>query len=151
MPKPHSKIASLPPPRPRILLIDDAFTMRRYCASLLAAEGVDLHEAINGLEAMEIALQARFDLFFVDINMRMMDGLSFLRAARATPDLAGVPAVIVSSSHSAAEQARAFAAGANFYLTKPVDPDLFIAVARALCGLAPRAATGRDRLSGRAA
>ena len=151
MSNPQGKIVTLPPPRPRILLIDDAFTMRRYCHSLLAAEGFDLHEAINGLEAMEIALQMRFDLFFVDINMRMMDGLSFLRAARATPELAGVPAVIVSSAQSPAEQARAFAAGANFFLTKPIVPDLYIAVARALCGLPPRRAAGGDRQAGRAA
>lgn len=151
MSNPQGKIATLPPPRPRILLIDDAFTMRRYCHSLLAAEGFDLHEAINGLEAMEKALQMRFDLFFVDINMRMMDGLSFLRAARATPELAGVPAVMVSSAQSQAEQARAFAAGANFFLTKPIVPDLYIAVARALCGLPPRLAADGNRQAGRAA
>ena len=151
MSNPQGKIATLPPPPPRVLLIDDAFTLRRYCHSLLAAEGIELHEAINGLEAMEVALQRPFDLFFVDINMRMMDGLSFLRAARATPDLAGVPAVIVSSAKAEAEQARAFAAGANFFLTKPIDPALYVAVARRLCGLSPRPRVAGDRLAGRAA
>jgi len=151
MPKQKTKIATLPPPRPRILLIDDAFTVRRYGRRLLEAEGFELREAINGVEAMEVALQMRFDLFLVDINMRMMDGLSFLRSARATPELAGVPAVIVSSEQSAAEQARAFEAGANFYLTKPINPDLFVPVARALCGRGGLPVRGRKDLSGRAA
>ena len=130
---------SLPPPssprRPQVLLIDDAFTVRRYARVLLEPLGFELREAINGVEAMEVALQARFDLFFVDINMRMMDGLTFLRSARATPELAAIPAVMLSSEQSPAERQRAFAAGANFYLTKPIVPHLFIAVTRALCGL----------------
>ena len=116
-----------------------------------AYDGMVVHTDQSVAHGGEGAAPEPFDLFFVDINMRMMDGLSFLRAARATPDLAGVPAVIVSSAKDEAEQARAFAAGANFFLTKPIDPALYVAVARRLCGLSPRPRVAGDRLAGRAA
>ena len=73
--------------RRRVLVIDDALTVRLFCRQLLEAAGFEVVEAINGLEGLERAMQERFDLFAVDVNMQKMDGYAFLREARRLPEL----------------------------------------------------------------
>ena len=76
---------------------------------------------INGIEAMERALSARFDLVIVDINMPRMDGFAFLRSLRrGTNDVASLPALMISTEAEMQDVAEALASGANFYLVKPV-------------------------------
>lgn len=119
----------------RVLVIDDTLTVRLFCARLLGHAGFDVHEAINGLEALELALETRFDLFVVDINMIRMDGYAFLAEVRRNPDLAAIPAVMMSTEQADQDIARAFRAGANFYLTKPIDPDRFLATVKLMTGV----------------
>ncbi len=68
-------------------------------------------------------LSERFDLAIVDINMPKMNGMSFLRALRGQQGEAGaLPALVISSEAGERDAAAARAAGANFYLVKPVTP-----------------------------
>lgn len=119
----------------RALVIDDALTVRLFCRHHLEAAGFAVTEAVNGLEGLERALQERFDLFAVDINMRKMDGYAFLREARRLPELAAVPALMMSTEAGGADVARAYEAGANYYLFKPIKPDLLVAAARLMTGV----------------
>lgn len=138
MTMPHTLALADPPataPVRRVLVIDDTLTVRLFCAQLLKREGFAVAEAINGLEALEQALEARFDLFVVDINMPRMDGYTFLAQARRHPDLAAVPAVMLSTEQAGEDIARAYQAGANFYLPKPVDPARFVATVKLMTGV----------------
>ena len=66
-------------------------------------------------------MSERFDLVIVDINMPKMDGMSFLRALRSQEGDAGaIPTLVISSESGERDAAAARAAGANFYLVKPV-------------------------------
>lgn len=121
------------PPR-RVLVIDDSLTVRLFCSRLLTAEGYGVEEAVNGLDALERALETRFDLFVVDINMHTMDGYSFLAEVRRHPDLAAIPAMMLSTEQAGEDIARAYRAGANFYLAKPIEPDRFVATVGLLTG-----------------
>ena len=58
----------------RILVIDDAATVRLYHREILENAGFDVAEAINGVEALEKIEEAPFDLYLVDINMPKLDG-----------------------------------------------------------------------------
>jgi two-component system chemotaxis response regulator CheY len=118
-----------------VLLVDDTLTVRLFCAQLLERAGFAVHEAINGLEALEKALETRFDLFVVDINMQKMDGYGFLAQVRRQPDLHAIPAVMLSTEQGNEDIARAYQAGANFYLTKPIDPVRFIATVKTMTGV----------------
>jgi two-component system chemotaxis response regulator CheY len=111
------------PERPRILIVDDAVTIRRYHRMLVEAIGCDVEEAENGIEALERALQSRFDLFLVDVNMPRMDGYRFVEEVRKAPELRAVPAIMISTESEAADRDKAWRAGANGYLIKPVKPD----------------------------
>jgi len=123
-------------PAPRILIVDDAALVRRYYREGLRRAGYEVDEALNGLEALERLLTAPADLLIVDINMPKMDGLSFLRALRrqALP-LAATPALVTSTERQPGDLDAARAAGANFYLVKPVSQDSLTRMVNLLCGV----------------
>jgi two-component system chemotaxis response regulator CheY len=110
----------------RILIIDDAATVRLYHRQILESAGHIVEEAVNGIEALEKALQTPFDLYLVDVNMPKLDGYGFLRELRrqAIPQ---VPAIMVSTEASPDDHVRAYAAGANLYLVKPTKPEQLLA------------------------
>ena len=74
--------------RKRILVVDDALTVRMYCRDVLERAGFDVEEAGNGIEGLERALGGGFDLLFVDINMPRMDGYEMVRHLRERPGAA---------------------------------------------------------------
>ncbi len=106
----------------RILVIDDAATVRLYHRTTLEESGYSVEEAMNGLEAIEKLLISPFDLYVVDVNMPKMDGYSFLRQLRSM-DIHQAPAIMVSTESEAQDQTLAYQAGANLYLRKPADPE----------------------------
>jgi two-component system chemotaxis response regulator CheY len=117
----------------RILIIDDAATVRMYHRNILQAAGYVVEEAVNGLEALEKALQSQFDLYLVDVNMPKLDGYAFLRELRAQ-DIAQAPAIMISTEATEADRKRAYAAGANLYLVKPIQPEQLLAPVALLLG-----------------
>ena len=109
------------PAKARVLVVDDSSLVRLYYRSALEKAGFEVEQAINGIEAMERALSQPFDLVIVDVNMPRMDGFTFLRALRRGPaDVATLPALMISTESQMQDIASARAAGANFYLVKPV-------------------------------
>ncbi|UXY14148.1 response regulator [Chitiniphilus purpureus] len=118
----------------RVLIVDDAVTVRSYHRQVLEAAGFVADEAANGMEGLEKALSGRYDLFLIDVNMPRMDGYSLLTALRQAASLAGIPAIVITTESGPAQQARAIAAGANFMLTKPVTPEELTLYARMLGG-----------------
>jgi two-component system chemotaxis response regulator CheY len=122
--------------RMRILVVDDSSLVRLYYRNALETAGFDVEQAINGIEAMEKVLTQTFDLVIVDINMPRMDGLSFMRTLRrSAPEIATLPAMIISTEAGQEDIDDSRIAGANFYLVKPVsDADLVRHVA-AMTGL----------------
>jgi two-component system chemotaxis response regulator CheY len=106
---------------PNVLVVDDSSTTRLYYREILEAAGFGVDEAINGIEGLEKAMNQSFDLLLVDVNMPKMDGYTFLEHLRRADDLDVVPAIMISTQARTADQTRAYAAGANMYIVKPVD------------------------------
>jgi two-component system chemotaxis response regulator CheY len=117
----------------KILIIDDAATVRMYHRNILQEAGYAVEEAINGMEALEKALQSQFDLYLVDVNMPKLDGYGFLRELR-TQDIAQAPAIMISTEATEADRKRAYAAGANLYLVKPIQPEQLLMPVALLLG-----------------
>lgn len=109
-------------PPPRVLIVDDAVTVRMYHRQVVEAAGCAVTEAENGMEAIEHALREPFDLFLVDVNMPCMDGYRFIEETRKTAELRCIPAIMISSEAEAGDRDQAYRAGANLYLVKPVKP-----------------------------
>jgi two-component system chemotaxis response regulator CheY len=121
----------------RVLVVDDGMTMRMFCRTVLEAAGFDVEEAGNGVEGIERALVGSFDLLLVDINMPKMDGYEMIRLVRDEPVTRAVPIVTISSEANEADIERAYQAGANFYIVKPVRPVELARIARLLTGVRP--------------
>jgi two-component system chemotaxis response regulator CheY len=117
----------------RILIVDDAATVRMYHRNILEAAGYTVEESVNGIEALEKSLQQPFDLYVVDINMPKLDGYGFLRELRAQ-DVEQSPAIMVSTEAESNDRARAYTAGANVYMVKPVKPDQLLLHVKLLIG-----------------
>jgi two-component system chemotaxis response regulator CheY len=96
-----------------------------------------VEEALNGIEALEKALDAPFDLYVVDINMPRLDGYGFLRELRQR-EIPQQPAIMVSTEAAAGDESAAHRAGANGYLIKPVRPAQLLTCARLMLGEANR-------------
>jgi len=118
----------------RVLIVDDATTVRLYHRQILEQAGFAVEEAINGLEALEKAVADHYDLYLVDVNMPRMDGYTFLRQLRARDDVYQAPAVMISTESQEKDRKAAYAAGANYYMVKPVKPDLLARLAGLLTG-----------------
>ncbi len=102
-------------------MVDDLSLVRLYYRDALQKAGFEVEQAINGIEAMEKVLAQPFDLVIVDVNMPRMDGFSFLRALRrSAPDVATLPALVITTEAGEQDIDDARVAGANFYLVKPV-------------------------------
>jgi two-component system, chemotaxis family, chemotaxis protein CheY len=121
----------------RILVVDDANLVRRFYREALERAGFVVDEALNGVEALEKVLLESFDLAIVDVNMPQMDGISFVKALRrqAAP-VSSLPTLIISTEAREPDAASARAAGANFYLVKPVTQIMLVEHASIMCGLA---------------
>lgn len=107
----------------RILVVDDAVTVRLYHRDIIESLDVTVEEAENGVEALEKVLKDSFDLILVDVNMPKMDGYRFLKEIRANPDLRSIPSIMISTEGEAIDKEKAYVAGANIYLVKPIRPD----------------------------
>lgn len=117
----------------RILVIDDAATVRMYYRNILETAGYSVEEAVNGIEGLEKALQTPFELYIVDINMPKLDGYGFLRELRRE-DIPQAPAIMASTEAAAHDELAAYRAGANGYLIKPVTPAQLLTHVRLLLG-----------------
>lgn len=121
----------------RILVIDDAATVRMYHRKMLGDAGWQVEEAINGLEALEkVARQPMdepFDLYVSDINMPKMDGYAFVRELRRM-SIPQVPVLMVSTEAQTQDANAAKDAGANCYLVKPARPAELVLTAAVLLG-----------------
>ena len=117
----------------RVLIVDDAATVRMYHRNILEAAGYKVEEAWNGIEALEKALESPFDFYIVDVNMPKLDGYGFLRELRQH-DIPQSPAIMVSTEAAAGDELAGYRAGANGYLIKPAQPAQLLANVRLMLG-----------------
>ena len=127
-------VMQLPARKLRVLIVEDGITMRMFYRDVLERAGFEVEEAVNGLEGVERAMTGSFDLLVVDINMPKMDGSQVIRAVREDERLWRVPVITISTEDKEADAMKAYEAGANFYLTKPVRPVDLAEMARLLTG-----------------
>ncbi len=117
-----------------VLVVDDALTIRQYHKSILEEIGLQVIEAENGIEAMEMVVQHPLSLCLVDVNMPVMDGYTFVSQLRRGEDNADCPVIMITTESRPVEEAKGYEAGANIYLVKPADPERL----KELCSLMVR-------------
>jgi two-component system cell cycle response regulator DivK len=111
----------------KILLAEDNATNRYLETFLLEKAGFTVIHAVNGAEALELALAHRPDLVLMDLQMPEMDGYEAARRIHAEPQLAGTPIVAVTSFAMTRDREKALQLGFAGYIEKPIQPQTFVA------------------------
>ena len=128
---------------PHILVVDDTIGNRYAVSRLLRGAGMRVSEADTGASALRLVNEVP-DLVVLDINLPDMTGYDVCRQIKANPDTRSVPVMHLSASFTASSDlAYGLEAGADAYLTHPLDPPVFLATARALLRAARAEADSR--------
>jgi two-component system chemotaxis response regulator CheY len=117
-----------------ILTVDDSASLRMTTRLALSGAGYVVTEAVDGLDGLEKARTRRFDAILTDINMPRMDGSRMIEELRRLPNQLGVPIVFLTTESDPDMKARAKAAGATAWLTKPFDAAQLIKVMSKVLG-----------------
>jgi two-component system chemotaxis response regulator CheY len=119
--------------RHRILIVEDSPTMRQLLVfALKRIKGAELVEAQDGMDGLRKVTSDHFDLALVDINMPVMDGLKLISLIRGEEGLKGMPIVVITTEGAKEDRERALSLGADEYLTKPIQANRVLALARSL-------------------
>ena len=117
----------------RILIVEDSPTMRQLLRfALRRLPGVEVVEASDGMDGLRKVTSDAFDLALVDINMPVMDGLKLISLIRGEERLAAMPIAVITTEGAQEDRERAIALGANEYLTKPIQAQQVLNVAKSL-------------------
>ena len=119
----------------RILVVDDIDTNVRLLEAKLAAEYYDVLTASDGPTALAIAASEQPDLVLLDVMMPGMDGFAVCRRLKSDPETRHLPVVLVTALDGRADRIAGLEAGADDFLTKPIDDVMLFARVRSLTRL----------------
>ena len=109
---------------PEILVVDDSKVMRDMIVACLRPRGdLAFTQASSGLEAIERLSLKPFDLVVLDLNMPDIGGLEVLEFVRGQDKLRRLPIIVVTTRGDETSRAKALAAGASRFMTKPFTPE----------------------------
>ncbi|MGH7177906.1 MAG: hybrid sensor histidine kinase/response regulator, partial [Tepidisphaeraceae bacterium] len=126
----------------RILVVDDTRFFQKLVSEHLRSQGHEVMVAANGREALEVLKSGNFDLVVCDVEMPVMDGLSFARRVREEPRYAGLPLVALTTLNTPESRAAAAASGFDAYEVKLDRGSLLLTVQRLLSGQINPSASG---------
>lgn len=109
-----------------VLIVDDSTAIRKILHRVLQQTELQLgtvHEANDGVEALNALRSNPISLILSDINMPNMDGIELLRNIRSNPSLKSVPVIMITTEGSQEKVMQALQLGASGYVRKPFTPD----------------------------
>src|SRR4051794_3344415 len=116
----------IPPVKARVLVVDDQPPNVRLLEAILAPRGYDVRTASSGEEALAALERDLMDLVLLDIVMPGLDGYQVCREIRERPGTAYLPVVMVTASGDE-QKVKALEAGADDFLTKPINQNELLA------------------------
>ncbi len=135
----------------RVLVVDDILSNVKLLEARLAAEYFEVITAMNGPQALEFCAKGQCDIVLLDVMMPGMDGFEVCRRLKADPKTAHVPVIMVTALDSPSDRVTGLEAGADDFLTKPVNDIALLTRVKSLVRLkmltdelAARSATSTD-------
>lgn len=117
----------------RVLIVEDSPMMRQLLTfALKRLRDVEVVEAQDGMDGLRKVTTDHFDLALIDINMPVMDGLKLISLIRNEENLKAMPICVITTEGAQEDRARAISLGADEYLTKPIQSNQVLQVAKSL-------------------
>ncbi|MDP6832685.1 MAG: response regulator [Alphaproteobacteria bacterium] len=119
----------------RILVVDDVLPNVKLLEAKLSREYYDVLTAMNGPDALEIIEREVPDIILLDVMMPGMDSFEVCERVKTNPNLMHIPVVMVTALSDSSDRVRGLEAGADYFLTKPVNDIALFARVRSLIRL----------------
>jgi DNA-binding response OmpR family regulator len=110
----------------RILVVDDDPVIVELLTAFFELDGLEISQAANGVEAIEVLLAESPDLMILDLMLPQMDGYAVLEAMDADERLTKIPTIILSAKDKPDAQIKAWTGNVRAYVTKPFDPNSLV-------------------------
>ncbi len=118
----------------RILVVDDAVSMRGLVSITLKKSGYDVIEASDGKDALSKLKGTQVNLIITDLNMPNMDGISLIKSVKAMPGYKFIPIVMLTTESQESKKREGQMAGAKAWIVKPFKPDSLLTVVKKIIG-----------------
>ncbi len=113
-----------------VLTIDDSRTMLDLLKAALSKEGFEVLQAENGQAGIDMLDHNNVDVVITDINMPVMNGIEFIKAARAKPRHQALPILILTTESGREKRDEGREAGGTGWIVKPFVPEKLVRVVR---------------------
>ncbi|SEI76350.1 two-component system, chemotaxis family, response regulator CheY [Allopseudospirillum japonicum] len=109
-----------------IMIVDDSASLRQVVAISLKGAGYEVLEASNGQDALNKMTGQKIHLIISDVNMPIMDGISFVKAVKQLPQYKFTPIMMLTTESQQEKKMEGKAAGAKAWLVKPFQPNVLL-------------------------
>jgi two-component system chemotaxis response regulator CheY len=116
-----------------ILVIDDSASLRQVVAMALQGAGYEVLQAGDGQAALALLDGRKIGMAICDVNMPKMNGIEFVKAAKALPAYRFLPILMLTTESQEARKEEGKAAGAKAWMVKPFSPSSMLNAVSKLC------------------
>ncbi|MBK9443016.1 MAG: response regulator [Comamonadaceae bacterium] len=116
-----------------ILVIDDSASLRQVVAMALQGAGYEVLQAGDGQAALAMLDGRKINMAVCDVNMPRMNGIEFVKAAKALPNYRFLPILMLTTESQEAKKEEGKAAGAKAWMVKPFSPASLLNAVSKLC------------------
>ena len=119
----------------KILIVDDAASMRGLVAMTLKKSGYEVVEASDGKDALtKLSSVGKVDLIITDLNMPNMDGIELIKTLKTDMKYRFIPVIMLTTESQEAKKEEGRKAGAKAWIVKPFKPDVLVNVVKKIIG-----------------
>lgn len=122
----------------RVLVVDDEPSLRSLVRVNLEVDGIDVIEAVDGVDGLKVMHETMPDLVLLDIMMPRKDGIEMLEDIMADQDFCDIPIILLTAKGELEDLQKGALLGARGYITKPFDPEQMVRTVKAALGIIRR-------------
>jgi two-component system chemotaxis response regulator CheY len=116
-----------------IMIVDDSASMRRVVGIALKGAGFQVIEGVDGKDALSKLTGQKVHMIISDVNMPVMDGITFLKAVKQMPAYKFTPVIMLTTESEESKKREGQAAGARAWVVKPFQPEQLVDAVQRLC------------------
>jgi len=111
----------------KILIVDDSASLRQVVSIALENAGYETIEAADGQQALNLLDGTKINLVICDVNMPVMDGITFVTKVKQLPNYRFLPIIMLTTESGETRKLEGQAAGAKAWVVKPFKPEQMLA------------------------